>query len=105
MSCSREQRLHARVPSPFQARAGYGGQRIMIGTEISRCPPTMTGGVEHAAEVNGVDRTAVHADSDEATRKLVHHHEHPLAPEHDRLTSKEVDAPEAVCGVANERQP
>ena len=46
-------------------------QRIMIGTEMSRCAPTMNGGVEHAAEVGANDRTAVHADSDEATRELV----------------------------------
>jgi hypothetical protein len=54
---------------------------------------------------HGVDRTAVHADSDEATRELVHHHEHPVAPEHDGLASKEVNAPQAVCGVSDERQP
>jgi hypothetical protein len=48
----------------------------------------MNGGVEHAAEVGALDRTAVHADSDEATRKLVHDHEHPVAPEHDGLAAK-----------------
>src|SRR5713101_7599846 len=80
-------------------------QRIMIGTEMSRCAPTMNGGVEHAAEVGALDRTAVHADSDEATRELVHDHEHPVAPEHDGLASKEVHAPQAVCRVADERQP
>jgi hypothetical protein len=35
----------------------------------------------------------VHADADEATRELVHDDEHPVAPEHDGLASKEVDAP------------
>ena len=43
-------------------------QRIMIGTEMSRCAATMSGAVEHAAEVGAIDHTAVHADSDEATR-------------------------------------
>ena len=43
----------------------------------------------HAAEVGASDRTAVHADSDEAARALVHDHEHPVAPEHDGLASKE----------------
>jgi hypothetical protein len=80
-------------------------QRIMIGTEMSRCAPTMYGGVEHAAEVGARDRTAMHGDSDEATRELVHDHQHPVAPEHDGLASKEVHAPQAVCGVADERQP
>src|SRR5262249_4091700 len=32
-------------------------------------------------------------------------HEHPVAAEHDRFASKEVHAPEAVCGLADERQP
>ena len=80
-------------------------QRIMIGTEMSRCALTMNGGVEHAAEVGAIDRTAVHADSDEATRELVHHHEHPVAPEHDGLASKKVHAPQAVSRVSDERQP
>ena len=80
-------------------------QRIMIGAEMSRCAPTMNGGIEQAAQVGAIDRTAVLADSDESTGELVHDHEHPVAPEHDGLASKEVYAPEAVCGVSNERQP
>ena len=71
-------------------------QRIMIGAEMSRCALTMNGGVEHAADVGAIDRTTVHADSDEATRELVHDHEHPVAPEHDGLASKEIHAPQAV---------
>src|SRR5258705_5350010 len=80
-------------------------QRIMIGTEMPRCAPTMYSGVEHAAEIGASDRAAVHADSDEATRELVHEHEHPVAPKHDGLASKEVHAPQAVFGVSDERQP
>src|SRR5215471_18324368 len=80
-------------------------QRIMIGAEMSRGAPTMNGGVEHAAEVGAVDRTTVHADSDEATGELVHDHEHPVAPEHDGLAAKEIHAPQAVFRVADKRQP
>ena len=80
-------------------------QRIMIGAEVSRGALPMNGGVEHAAEVGAIDRTAVHADADEATRALVHDHEHPVAPEHDGLASKEIHTPQAVCRVADERQP
>ena len=50
-------------------------------------------------------RTGRAADADEATRELIHDHEHPVAPEHDGLASKEVHAPQAVCRVADERQP
>ena len=63
----------------------------------------MDGGIEHPAHINAGDRSTVHADADEATRELVHDHEHPVAPEHDRLASKEVHAPEAVGGMADER--
>ena len=80
-------------------------QWIMIGTEMSRCAPTMNGGVEHATEAGAIDGPAMHAETDDAMRELVHDHEHPVAPEHDGLASKEVHAPQAVCGVSDERQP
>jgi hypothetical protein len=80
-------------------------QRIMIRTERLRCALPVHCGIEHAAEVGARDGTAVHADADDATRKLVHDHEHPVAPEHDGLAAKKVHAPEAVCGLADERQP
>src|SRR4029450_12568982 len=73
---------------------------IMIGAEMPRCAPTMDGGVEHAANVNACDRTLVHADANKATRTLVHHHQHPVGPEHDRLAAKEVSAPEAQTSRA-----
>jgi hypothetical protein len=78
---------------------------IMIGAEMPRCALTMDGGVEHTANVDAGDRSRVHADANKAARKLVHHHQHPVAPEHDGLASKEVHAPQAVCGVSDERQP
>src|SRR5262249_36813488 len=80
-------------------------ERIMIGAEMSRCALTMDGGVEHAADVDACDGSAMHADANEAMRELVHDDEHPVAPEHDRLASKEVHAPQAVSRVADERQP
>src|SRR5712664_44596 len=80
-------------------------QRIMIGTEMSRCAPSMNGAVEHAAEVGAIDGTREHADSDEATGELVHDQEHPVTAEHDGLPSKKVHTPPAVSRVSDERQP
>jgi hypothetical protein len=57
------------------------------------------------ANVGAGDDARLHAEADQAARELVHDQEHSAAPEHDRLASKEVDAPEAVGGVADERQP
>jgi hypothetical protein len=74
-------------------------QRIMIRTEMSRCAAPMNGGAEHATQVGAIDPTAVHADADQATREVVHDHEHAVAPEHDGLASNEVDAPQAVWCV------
>jgi hypothetical protein len=65
----------------------------------------MNGSVERATQVGASDRTPPHADSDEATRELVHDHEHPIAPEYDGLASKEIHTPQAVCRVPDERQP
>src|SRR5262245_61458838 len=79
--------------------------RIVIRTGVSRYTVPVNRSVEHAADVGARPGAAVHAEADEATPELVHDHEHLVAPEHDRLAAKEVDAPEAVCGVANERQP
>src|SRR4029450_2082887 len=78
-------------------------QRIVIGAEVARCAPAMNGGVEHAADAGAIDRTTMHADSDEATRELIHDHEDPVAPEHDGLASKEIHAPQAISRVSDER--
>src|SRR4029453_11585103 len=62
-------------------------------------------GVEHTAHVGTRDGAALHADADETTRELVHDHEYPVAPQHDGPEPKEIHAPPAVSGVAEERQP
>ena len=80
-------------------------QRIVIGTEMSGDALPVDGGIEHAADVGAIDGTTMHTDSDEATGELVHDHEHPVAPEHDGLASKEIHAPQAVSRVSDERQP
>ena len=74
-------------------------QRIVIGTEMSGDALPMNGAIEHAADVGTRDGAALHAKADQATRELVHDHEHPVASEHHRLAAKEVHAPEAIGGV------
>jgi hypothetical protein len=78
---------------------------IMIGAEVPRDALTVNGGVEQAAQVDARDGPRVHADAHEATSELIHDHEHPLGPQHERFAAKEVDAPEAGSGVSNQRQP
>ena len=66
-------------------------QRIMVSTEMPRGAPPPNGAVEHAAEAGAIDSPAVYAESDDAAGELVHHHEHPIALEHDGLTPKQVE--------------
>src|SRR5260370_22574831 len=80
-------------------------QRIVIGAEVSWSAPTKNGGVEHAADVGAIDGTTMHADSDDATGEVVHDDEHPVAPEHDGLASKEIHAAQPVPRMSQEPQP
>ena len=57
--------------------------RIVIRTEMSRHALPVNRGVEHAAHLGTGDGAAMRADADEASRELVHDHEHPVTPEHD----------------------
>src|SRR5262252_5992354 len=79
--------------------------RVMIGTEISGYALSAYGRVQHATDFSARDGATVDAEAVEATRELVHDHKHRVAPEHDRLAAKQVDAPRTVCGVSDERQP
>ncbi len=80
-------------------------QRVMVGTEMPGCALAMNSIVEHATEVRAVDVSVMHGEADDATGELVHDDKHPIALKHDRLAPKEVDAPQTVAGVADERQP
>ena len=78
---------------------------IMIGAEMSWDALTVHGRVEHPAEVAARDGAGMHADAYEATGELIHDHKHPIGPQDEGFAAKEVDAPQAVSGVANHRQP
>jgi hypothetical protein len=51
-------------------------ERVVIGTELSRYALPMDGGVEHTADVGTRRGPAVHAETHETMRELVHDHEH-----------------------------
>jgi len=79
--------------------------RIVIGTERSGNALPLNGRVKHPADVTSGDGAAMDAGANEAARELIHDDEYPVAAEHDRLAAKEIHAPEAVCRMADERQP
>jgi hypothetical protein len=52
-----------------------------------------------------VDVTGTYTETDDKAGKLVHDHKHPVALEQNGLATKQIDAPEALLGVAEEGQP
>ena len=47
----------------------------------------------------------MHANAHHAPRELVHHHEHPMAPQDRRLAAKQVETPETVLRVTERGEP
>jgi hypothetical protein len=80
-------------------------QRIMIGTEPRGQALPGDGLVEHAAERWTVDRNGLYPKADDPAGKLVHDDQDPVTPQQNRFGSEQVQAPETVFGMAQEREP
>jgi hypothetical protein len=80
-------------------------QWVMIGTEALGKWLSASGPVEHAADADAVDMRGFDTESDDTTRKHVHHYHHPEALQQDGFASKEIDAPQAVAGFSDGREP
>ena len=78
---------------------------IVVRAEMSRDALPVDPCIKHAAHVNARDGTTMHAEPDETARELIQDDQDPVTAEHDRLAAKQVDVPETVSGVADERQP
>ncbi len=65
----------------------------MIGTEALGKWLAAAGLVEHAADADAVDMRGFDTESDDTTRKDIHHDDHPEALQQDRLAAKQIDAP------------
>jgi hypothetical protein len=72
-------------------------QRIVIGAEIFRQTCSSDRLLEHPADCQAIDDSALDAESDHSTRVLVHNDQNPIRLQADRFTSEQVDAPQAVC--------
>jgi hypothetical protein len=80
-------------------------QRIMIGTEPRGQPLLGNGLVEHAAERWPIDGHGLHPKTDDPAGELIHDDQDPLTPQQDRFGPEQVQAPEAVFGMTQEREP
>src|SRR5438132_2378177 len=79
---------------------------IVVGTEVLRHPELPANGtVEHPTESDTIDLSRMDAKTNDPARVLIHDHQDPVGPQRGRLTSEQIDTPEAVFHVAQESQP
>jgi hypothetical protein len=77
----------------------------MIETEPDGKTPTADGLVEHAAQSQAVDIACLHAKANDPPAELVHDDQYPVSFQENRLRPKQVQAPETILRVAQEREP
>src|SRR5664279_704406 len=77
----------------------------MIGTEPRGQTLPGDGLVEHVAERWTVDGHGLHAKADDPAGKLIHDYQDPVTPQQDRFGLEQVQAPETVFGLTQEREP
>jgi hypothetical protein len=64
---------------------------------------TQSGLVKHATDGHAIDVSRL--DADDPAREQIHNDHDPVALEHNRFTSGQIDAPKAVLHVSDEREP
>jgi hypothetical protein len=80
-------------------------QPIMVRAEVCREALRSRRSIEHPAQPPAIRDAAVHAEAHDATPTLVHHHEHPVCAQDGRFTSKQIEAPQTVLRVPEDREP
>src|SRR5262249_1997842 len=80
-------------------------QRIMIRAEVRRRRLATHRSIEHAAQRDAIHDAAVYAKADDATRALIHHDQHPVCVEDRRFAAKQVETPQTVLCVTQDREP
>src|ERR1039457_5104368 len=100
-------RLHCFHPQDAQVGlpAVEPEERIMISTEPRGQTLPGDGLVEHAAERGTVDCHGLHAKADDPPAKLIHDDQNPVPPQQDRFEPEQIQAPETVLGMTQERKP
>ena len=76
----------------------------MIRAEIPRSLASHRS-IEHPAQPGAINDAAMHAKAHDATRALIHHDEHPVCAQHGRLPSKQIETPQTVLRVTEDREP
>ena len=66
---------------------------------------TSNGLVEHAAQCRAVNTSGMDTEADDPPSVLVHDHQDPVSSQYRGLAPKQIDAPQTVFRMAQERQP
>ena len=80
-------------------------QGIMVRAEVLRQGVPSSRSIEHPAQPHAINDAALHAKADDATRALVHHDENPVRAQDRRFTSKQIETPQTVLRVTEDREP
>ena len=117
-----------RADQPFDKRMGHGDirhtldfghpqypqvgvplvkpvQRVMIGAEACRTEWSSNRMAKHAAQGTAIHDAGMNTKANDPPGVVVHDHQHPMAAEQRGLAPEEVDAPQAVFRLPQERQP
>lgn len=74
-------------------------ERVVVETETLGSSMSGRGLIEQSAECGSIDGDSLDSKPDDASRILVHHHQNPMSFQGDRLSAKQIDAPETILGV------
>jgi len=80
-------------------------QRIMVRAEVGRRCLASSRLIEHPAQPLPIHDAAMHAKAHDATRALVHHDQNPVCTQDGRFTAKQIEAPQTVRRVTEDREP
>src|SRR5262245_39854043 len=80
-------------------------QRVMVRADIGWRGVAARRAIEHSTQRGAVHDAAMHAKAHNATRGVVHHDEHPMRPQDRRFAPKQVETPQTVLRVTEDREP
>src|SRR5712671_5431977 len=77
----------------------------MVRAEIRRRGLAVGRSIKHATHVPAIDYAAVYAKAHDPTRPLVHHDEHPVCAQDGGFAAKQIETPQTVFRVTEDREP
>src|SRR4051794_35382728 len=80
-------------------------QRVIVRAEVFRQTVPTDCSLEHTAQRRSMNCAAMDTETDDATRKLVHHYENPMGSQRGRFGTEQVATPQTVRRVAEKRKP